>query len=81
MCCYTPVWSLSCFYERKGYRKHGVTSVLIAAALNTAKCAGVPALEAYPLDANFAPSASHTGYASIFAHAGFKMEFQSLHLH
>jgi GNAT superfamily N-acetyltransferase len=32
-----PVWSLSCFYVRKGYRRQGVTSQLIAAALQGAK--------------------------------------------
>jgi GNAT superfamily N-acetyltransferase len=68
-----PVWSLSCFYVRKGYRKQGVTSALIAAALDAAKRAGAPALEAYPLDANLTPSTSHTGYASTFARAGFKI--------
>ena len=47
-----PVWSISCFYTRKGYRKRGVTSALIAAALSAAKKAGAPALEAYPLDRN-----------------------------
>ena len=67
-----PVWSLSCFYVRKGYRKRGVTSVLIAAAVNVAKRAGAPALEAYPLDAHLTPSASGTGYASTFARAGFR---------
>ncbi len=68
-----PVWSLSCFYVRKGYRKQGVTSALIAAALDAAKRAGAPALEAYPLDANLTPSASHTGYISTFKRAGFKI--------
>jgi len=68
-----PVWSLSCFYVRKGYRKRGVTSALIAAALDAAKRAGAPALEAYPLDADLTPSTSHTGYASTFARAGFKI--------
>jgi GNAT superfamily N-acetyltransferase len=67
-----PVWSISCFYVRKGYRKHGVTSALIAAALKTAKSAGAPALEAYPLDGDLTPSASGTGYASTFARAGFR---------
>jgi GNAT superfamily N-acetyltransferase len=67
------VWSLSCFYVRKGYRKRGVTSALIAAALDAAKRAGAPALEAYPLDANLTPSASHTGYVSTFERAGFKI--------
>jgi GNAT superfamily N-acetyltransferase len=68
-----PVWSLSCFYVRKGYRKQGVTSALIAAAVDAAKRAGALALEAYPLDANLTPSTSHTGYASTFARAGFKI--------
>jgi GNAT superfamily N-acetyltransferase len=67
-----PVWSLSCFYVRKGYRRQGVTSALIAAALKTAKRAKAPALEAYPFDADVSPSASGSGYASTFACAGFK---------
>jgi GNAT superfamily N-acetyltransferase len=68
-----PVWSLSCFYIRKNYRKRGVTSALIAGALNIAKSAGAPALEAYPLDANLTPSSSSTGFASTFTRAGFKI--------
>ena len=68
-----PVWSLSCFYVRKGYRKRRVTSALIAAALDAAKRAGASALEACPLDANLTPSTSHTGYASTFARAGFRI--------
>jgi GNAT superfamily N-acetyltransferase len=40
-----PVWSLSCLYVRKGRRRQGVTSALIAAALQTAKRAGAPALK------------------------------------
>jgi GNAT superfamily N-acetyltransferase len=68
-----PVWSLSCFYVRKGYRKQGVTGTLIRAALEVAKRAGAPAVEAYPLDANLTPSASGTGYLSTFERAGFKI--------
>lgn len=68
-----PVWSLSCLYVRKGYRRQGITSALIAAALEAAKRAGAPALEAYPLDANLSPSSSGTGYASTFERAGFKI--------
>jgi GNAT superfamily N-acetyltransferase len=66
------VWALSCFYVRKGYRKRGVTSALIVAALKAARRAKAPALEAYPLDAALTPSASGTGFASTFARAGFK---------
>ena len=68
-----PVWSVSCFYVRKGYRRRGVTAALIAAALKVAQAAGASALEAYPLDGDLTPSASSTGYASTFARAGFKI--------
>jgi GNAT superfamily N-acetyltransferase len=67
-----PVWSLSCFYVRKGYRRKGVTEALIGAALSAARRTMAPALEAYPLDAELTPSASGTGYASTFSRAGFK---------
>ena len=67
-----PVWSISCFYVRIGYRKRGVTSALIAAALKAAKRAKAPSLEAYPLDAGKTPSASGTGFASTFVRAGFQ---------
>ena len=68
-----PVWSISCFYIRKGYRKQGVTSALIAAALKAAKSAGAPALEAYPIDADLTGSSPWTGYASTFVRAGFRV--------
>ena len=68
-----PVWSLSCFYIRIGYRRKGVCTALIAAALEAAREAKAPALEAYPFDAEVSPSASGTGYASTFARAGFKI--------
>ena len=68
-----PVWSISCFYIRKGYRKKGITTALIAAALDAAKRAGAPALEAYPFDADVSPSSTSTGYVSTFKRAGFKI--------
>jgi len=68
-----PVWSISCLYVRRGYRRRGITSTLIAAALKAAKAAGAPAVEAYPLDADLTPSASGTGYVSTFARAGFQI--------
>jgi GNAT superfamily N-acetyltransferase len=64
---------LSCLYVRIGYRRKGVTSLLIAAALKAAKRAKAPAVEAYPLDAAKSPSATGTGFASTFAHAGFEV--------
>lgn len=68
-----PVWWLSCFYIRKGYRKRGVTSALIGAALEVTRRAGAHALEAYPLDVALTNSSSFTGYASAFERAGFKV--------
>ena len=69
-----PVWSISCFYVRRSYRRRGVMSVLVAAALKAAKRARVPALEAYPVDKAAPKSSSNlfTGTASTFARAGFR---------
>lgn len=66
-----PVWAISCFYIRKGYRRQGVSTALIEAALDRAREAGAAAVEAYPLDAALTPSSSHTGYASTFERLGF----------
>lgn len=67
------VWSISCFYIRKGYRRKGITSKLIAAALEIARREGVAAVEAYPLDGQLSPSSTSTGYVSTFEQAGFKI--------
>ena len=69
-----PVWALSCFYIRRGYRKQGVSSQLVVAAVQAARHAGAPALEAYPVDTDQPKSTSnlYTGVASTFASAGFK---------
>jgi GNAT superfamily N-acetyltransferase len=66
-----PVWSISCFYIRKDHRREGIMTALITAAIEYARAAGAPALEAYPLDGGVSPSATSTGYASTFARAGF----------
>jgi GNAT superfamily N-acetyltransferase len=66
-----PVWVFACFYVRKGHRRHGVASALIAAGTDMARSAGAPAVEAIPLDGSVSPSATATGYASTFAAAGF----------
>jgi GNAT superfamily N-acetyltransferase len=50
-----PVWAVSCLYVRIGYRRKGVTSVLIEAALKAAKRAKALAVEAYPFDAASRP--------------------------
>lgn len=67
-----PVWSISCFYIRIGYRRQGVATALIRAAVDAARKAKAPAVEAYPLDGGLSPSSTSTGYASTFARLGFK---------
>ena len=70
----TPVWSISCFYVRRSYRKKGVMASLIREALKTAKRANVPAVEAYPVDTTRPGSTSNvfTGTASTFRRLGFR---------
>ncbi len=68
-----PVWSISCFYVRRGYRQQGVMSALIAGALKAAKRSRAPCVEAYPWDAADGEiGCAFTGYASTFARAGFR---------
>jgi GNAT superfamily N-acetyltransferase len=69
-----PVWAISCFFVRRGYRRQGVMSQLIVAALKTAKRARAPSLEAYPIDTSAPKSTSNTftGTAAAFTRAGFK---------
>jgi GNAT superfamily N-acetyltransferase len=69
-----PVFAVSCFYVRSGYRRRGIMAALIAEALKTAKSANAPALEAYPVDTAQAGSTSNvfTGTASTFRRLGFR---------
>lgn len=66
-----PVWVVTCFYVRKGHRRSGIMTALVDAAVQHARTAGAPAAEACPLDGTVSPSATSTGYASVFAAAGF----------
>ena len=69
-----PVWSLTCFFIRKGHRGQGVMTALLEAAIDHAKAMKAPALEAYPVrtDTKRSNSGMYTGAASSFARAGFK---------
>ena len=68
-----PVWSVSCFYVRKGHRKKGVSRRLLEAAMETTRRNRVRILEAYPLDARLTGTSSWTGYVSTFLGAGFEV--------
>jgi GNAT superfamily N-acetyltransferase len=68
-----PVWSLSCFYIRGGYRGRGVMTALIDGAVERARRMGAPALEAYPIDTEVEGATGNLfpGTAGAFARAGF----------
>ncbi|HSM96755.1 MAG TPA: GNAT family N-acetyltransferase [Rhizomicrobium sp.] len=69
-----PVWSISCFYIRKGWRGKGVMTALIEGAVKFARKSKAPALEAYPVKTTVKKSTTsiYTGVASSFEKAGFK---------
>lgn len=67
------VWSISCFFVRRSYRRQGVASKLVRAAVDVARAAHADFLEAYPVDGSV-PGASRnnfTGSAAAFRRAGF----------
>jgi GNAT superfamily N-acetyltransferase len=68
-----PVWSLPCFYVRRGARRSGVMMALIAAATEHARASGAPAVEAYPVDTSVPGSTRNvfTGTVHAFERAGF----------
>jgi GNAT superfamily N-acetyltransferase len=68
-----PVWALSCFYVRRAARSRGISEALIAAAVKTARRAGAPALEAYPVDTAVRGRTQNvfTGTVKSFERAGF----------
>lgn len=67
------VWSVPCFYVRRGARGQGVMQHLIASAISHASDSGAPALEAYPVDTSVAGSSRNIfpGTMSAFERAGF----------
>ncbi len=65
------VWSLTCFYVKRPFRSKGLTSQLLAAAIEYAKENGGSFLEAYPVDRD-SPSYTFMGFKETFARAGFK---------
>ncbi len=70
-----PVWSITCFFVRKDYRRQGLTVALLKAALKHVRQHGGRIVEGYPVDAGGEEMPSvfvYTGLASAFQQAGFK---------
>ena len=68
------VWSITCFFVEKKYRRKGITVELLKAAADYVKTQGGKIVEGYPVDAlsNQADAFVYTGTASAFRQAGFK---------
>lgn len=69
-----PVWSVTCFFVAKSFRRHGITVELLKAAIEHVKRQGGRIVEGYPLDAQKDMPAPfiYTGTASAFEQAGFQ---------
>jgi GNAT superfamily N-acetyltransferase len=69
-----PVWSISCFFIHKDYRKKGLSVRLLEAAVDYVKKQGGRIVEGYPVEPNKGKTAdvfAWTGLASFFKKAGF----------
>lgn len=69
-----PVWSVTCFFVEKNYRRQGLTVFLLGAAIKHVRSLGGRIVEGYPVDAKDDAPAPFifTGTASAFRQAGFK---------
>ncbi len=70
----SPVWSIVCFFVSRPWRRGGLTTKLIEAAIRYAARRGAGIVEAYPVDprSGAMPDAfAWTGLVSSFAEAGF----------
>jgi len=70
-----PVWSISCLFIAKPFRRQGLSVKLIKAAVEFARSKGATAVEAYPIVpySESMPSAfGWTGILSAYERAGFQ---------
>jgi len=67
-----PVWSIVCFYVAPDFRRQGLVSGLIRAAVDYVRAQGGSIVEAYPLvPAKRDAASSYMGVTSTFIDAGF----------
>jgi len=66
------VGSLACFVIAAPYRKHGVASALLDAALDRLRARGVRVAEAYPSRNQSSPQSNYRGPLQMFLRAGFE---------
>jgi GNAT superfamily N-acetyltransferase len=69
-----PVWSISCFFIHKDYRKQGLSVRILEAVVGYVKKQGGKIVEGYPVEPKKGKTAdvfAWTGLASFFKKAGF----------
>lgn len=69
-----PVWSLTCFFIHRNYRRLGMMEKLLQAAVDHARGQGAKILEAYPLDVEgkIGSVQLFSGKSSVFYKLGFE---------
>lgn len=69
-----PVWSVSCFFVRKGHRNEGLSVELLKAAVDFAREHGAKIIEGYPNDikGKLPDAFVWTGLTGSYKKAGFK---------
>jgi GNAT superfamily N-acetyltransferase len=69
-----PVWSITCFFVARAFRRRGVTVELLKAAVDFARRRGAGIVEGYPVEPkkNQPDVFVYTGLASAFLKAGFE---------
>ncbi len=70
-----PVWSASCFFVARPYRRQGLSVKLLRAAVTYAKKKGARMVEGYPVEPKKTPMPdvfAWTGLAGAFRRAGFR---------
>jgi GNAT superfamily N-acetyltransferase len=69
-----PVWSVTCFYIARAYRRQGMMLQLLNAAVDYARSRGATIVEGFPLDTDaraMTSASAYTGVMSTFVKAGF----------
>jgi GNAT superfamily N-acetyltransferase len=69
-----PVWSITCFFTARRFRRKGMTEGLIRAAADYAREQGASIVEGYPIEPQkdrYPDTFAYTGFASTFQKLGF----------
>lgn len=70
-----PVWSITCLFLKKEFRRKGLSKSIIKAACDYAKAQGASIIEAYPIipkKEKMPDAFAWVGFANAFEQAGFE---------